>query len=291
MKKLLIFDSNAIMHHVFNGYKKSPTYTEDGTPNYMLRGFYQYTEKAIKDQKPDYVVFVFDPKGKTFRHDIFPEYKGQRPAKDPEFSIQEPFIQEYLKTTGYPVFCVSGFEGDDLIATIASRASKSSHFSDILIYTGDKDMLQLLDDKISIYNLRNKVVISKDNILDHFPVTVDKVVDYLTLIGDKVDNVKGVDKCGEKSANILINEYASIEDIYENIENINHKDINIKEYIFSGIKKYFINNYEDIKLSKYLITLRTDINFELSTKNISRSVYEPADIINYLYSKKLKPLQ
>lgn len=290
MKKLLIFDSNAVMYHVYSGYGKSPTYTLEGIPNYMLKGFYQYTEKAIKEQNPDYVVFVFDPKGKTFRHDIYPDYKGQRPEKDEDFKIQEPFIQEYLSHTGYPVFCVSGFEGDDLIGTIALRAAKSDHFSDIIIYTGDKDMLQIVDDKINIYNLRNKKRINPDNILDHFPVTANKVVDYLTLLGDKVDNVKGVEKCGEKSAISLMNSYSSIEDIYNNINNINPKDLNIKDYIFNSIKNYFINNYEDIQLSKYLITLRTDIDFNLSTKTISRKEYDLADVVNYLHSKNLKPL-
>jgi DNA polymerase-1 len=290
MKKLLIFDSNAIMYHVYSGYGKSPTYTAEGIPNYMLKGFYQYTEKAIKEQNPDYVVFVFDPKGKTFRHEIYPEYKGQRPEKEEAFKVQEPFIQEYLSHTGYPVFCEAGFEGDDLIGTIALRAAKSEHFSNITIYTGDKDMLQIVDDKIHLYNLRNKIIINPTNILEHFPVTANKVIDYLTLLGDKVDNVKGVEKCGEKSAIALMNSYSSIEEIHKNINNINPKDLGIKEYIFNSIKDYFINNYDDIKLSKYLITLRTDMVFNLSTKTISRKEYELSNIFNYLHSKNLKPL-
>ncbi len=288
MKKLLIFDSNAIMYNVFSGYGKSPSYTLDGIPNYMLKGFYYYTEKAIRDNNPDYVVFVFDPSGKTFRHDIYPDYKGQRPEKDPEFKIQEPFIKEYLETTGYPVYTLNGYEGDDLIATIAKRASNSDHFSNILIYTGDKDMLQILDDKISIFNIRNKNIITKYNILENFPVPVNKVVDYLTLLGDKVDNVKGVDKCGEKSAKVLMENYNSIEHIYDNIDNLNSKTLSIKNHLLEGIKDYFKSNYDDIKLSKYLITLKTDIDFELSTKSISRKNYKLEDILNYLHSKNIK---
>lgn len=292
MKKLIIFDSNAIMHHVYNGYKKSPTYTQEGVPNYMLKGFYQYTEKAIKEHSADYVVFVFDPEGKTFRHDIYPEYKGLRPPKDEEFKIQEPFIYEYLKETGYPVFCVPGFEGDDLIATIAVRASKSEHFSNILIYTGDKDMLQIMDNKIHMYNLRSKSIIEPYNILEHFQVDPHQVVDYLTLLGDKVDNVKGVDKCGEKSALAMMSYFENIEEMKIAFDNdsVTAKDIGIKDYIFQGIKNYFINNYEDIEFSRYLIKLRTDIEFELTTKTISRKTYEYSDMANYLLSKNIKTL-
>lgn len=292
MKKLLIFDSNAIMHHVYSGYGNSPTYTTEGVPNYMLKGFYHYTEKAIKEHKPDYVVFVFDPKGSTFRHDIFPEYKGERPEKDEDFKIQEPFIKEYLKQTGYPVFCVPGFEGDDLIATIAVRASKNSHFSNILIYTGDKDMLQIMDDKIHMYNLRSKSIIEPYNILEHFQVEPHQVVDYLTLLGDKVDNVKGVDKCGEKSALAMMSYFSNIEEMKDAFDNntVTSSDIGIKEHIFKKIKDYFINNYEDIKFSRYLIQLRTDINFELTTKTISRQEYEQSNISNYLLSKNIKTL-
>lgn len=292
MKKLLIFDSNAIMHHVYNGYGKSPTYTEEGIPNYMLKGFYQYTEKAIKTHSPDYVVFVFDPSGPTFRHDIFPDYKGDRPEKDEEFKVQEPFIQEYLKETGYPVFCEPGFEGDDLIATIAVRAAKSSHFSNILVYTGDKDILQIMDDKIHMYNLRSKSIIEPYNILEHFQVDPHQVVDYLTLLGDKVDNVKGVDKCGAKSALAMMSYFSNIEEMKDAFDRdiVTAKDIGIKEYIFKGIKNYFINNYEDIEFSRYLIKLRTDIDFELTTKIISRKEYDYSNLANYLLSKSIKPL-
>ena len=288
MKKLLIFDTNAIMHHVFHGYKKSATYMKDGTPNYMLRGFHYYVSSAIAQQSPDYVVFVFDPEGPTFRHEIYPAYKAQRPPKDPEFKIQEPFIKQYLECTGYPVMTMKGFEGDDLIATIAVRASKSSHFSDIVIYTGDKDIFQILDNKISVFSLRNKALVTPQNIYEYFAVGHTNVVDYLTLLGDSVDNVRGVEGCGEKTAMKLINEFDTIENIRDNIANFTAKELELQSRIYNSIRNDFETNYESISLSKYLIKLRTDISFDLTTKTISRNTFDEAHIIDYMLTKDLK---
>ncbi len=288
MKKLLIFDTNAIMHHVFHGYKKSATYMKDGTPNYMLKGFHYYVTTAILQQAADYVVFVFDPESSTFRHDIYPEYKAQRPPKDPEFKIQESFIKEYLSCTGYPFMSMDGYEGDDLIATIAVRAAKSSHFSDIVIYTGDKDIFQILDDKISVYSLRNKTLVTQNNILEHFPVSHRNVVDYLTLLGDAVDNVRGVLGCGEKTAIKLINEFETIENINENIHLYTDKKLGIQSRIYNSIRNDFETNFELIKLSKYLIQLKTDIAFDLTTKTISRATFIDTMLIDYMLTKELR---
>lgn len=288
MKKLLIFDTNAIMHHVFHGYKKSASYMKDGTPNFMLRGFHYYVTSAIAQQKADYVIFVFDPVGPTFRHEIYPEYKANRPPKDPEFKIQEPFIKEYLEQTGYPVITMEGYEGDDVLATIAVRASKHAHFSDIVIYTGDKDILQILDNKISVYSLRNKELITRVNVMESFPVDYNNVVDYLTLLGDSVDNVRGVFGCGEKTAVKLILEFESIENIKENIHSYTAKTLNLQARIYNNVREDFETNYDKIQLSKYLIQLKTDINFELTTKSISRAYFDEDLIHGYLLSKEIK---
>jgi len=287
MKKLLIFDTNAIMHLVFHGYKKSPSYNAQGFPTYMLRGFIHYTNTAIATHNPDYTVFVFDPDGKTFRHDIYPEYKATRPPKDPEFKSQELFIKEYLKLLGYPVYTISGFEGDDVVATIATRASKHTIFEDIIIYTGDKDIYQILDDKISIFNLKTKSLVTPHNILDSFPVRHTSVVDYLTLLGDSVDNVKGVNQCGEKTALKLIERFDSIDNIYNSLNNINFKDLNISAKIGNAIVKDFEDNYERIMLSKHLITLRCDIDFPLSTKSLLRIDCDMDNMNKFLLSQSL----
>lgn len=288
MKKLLIFDTNAVMHHVFHGYKKSASYMKDGTPNFMLRGFHYYVSAAIAQQQADYVVFVFDPSGPTFRHDIYPEYKANRPPKDPEFKIQEPFIKEYLEQTGYPVITKDGFEGDDTIATIAVRASNSAHFSEIVIYTGDKDILQILDAKISLFSLRTKELITRINVTESFPVDYLNVVDYLTLLGDAVDNVRGVTGCGEKTAVKLIQEFETIENIKENLQHYDAKKLSLQSRIYNSVREDFETNYDKIELSKYLITLRTDIEFELTTKTISRAYFDPDLIFGYLTSKEIK---
>ena len=291
MKKLLIFDTNAVMHHVFHGYKKSATYMQDGTPNFMLKGFHQYITSAIKQQAADYVIFVFDPEGPTFRHDAYPQYKANRPPKDPEFKIQEKFIKEYLEMTGYPVMTMKGYEGDDVVATVAVRASRISHFSEIIIYTGDKDIFQIMDTKISIYSLRHKELVNTQNILNYFPVFHTNVVDYLTLLGDSVDNVKGVTGCGEKTALKLITKFQTIENIYENICEYDCKSLDLQSRIYNSICDDFKNNYERIQFSKYLIQLKTDIVFDMTTKTISRGYFDQDLIMGYLHSKELKMLR
>lgn len=282
MATLLLFDTNAVMHHVFHGYKKSASYAANGTPNYMLRGFVHYTNSAIATYNPDYTVFVFDPEGPTFRHDIYPGYKAQRPPKDPEFVSQSPFIREYLEASGFPIYTVNGYEGDDVVATIAKRACKHEVFDKIIIYTGDKDIYQILDHKISVHNIRTKTIVTPDNILDSFPVKHTSVIDYLTLLGDKVDNVRGVNQCGEKTAVKLIEEYGTIDNILNSLHSIDFKKLNVSQKISNAIIDDFENNYESIKLSYFLITLKIDIDFPLSVKHITRSSYDPAIIEKYL---------
>lgn len=287
MKKLLIFDTNAIMHHVYHGYKKSPVYNRAGDPVFMLKGFVNYINYAIELHDPDYTLFVFDPDGSTFRHDIYPLYKANRPKKEDDFISQVSLIKEYLTHSGYPTITMPGFEGDDVIATIAKRASKSTAFDSIIIYTGDKDIYQILDEKISVFNLRNKLLVNTSNILSHFPVEHHCVIDYLTLLGDAVDNVKGVNQCGEKTALKLIQRYKSVEFIKDEIDYIDFKSLGIATKIANAITENFKNNYDDILMSKFLITLKLDIEIALTLKIISRSQYDVKTMKDYLNSHSI----
>lgn len=258
-RKILVIDGDSMLHISYNGAKKTPSYTEDGMPNYLIRQFIYRYSKIIKDFDIDDTVFVFDSKEKTFRHDIFPDYKKGRSEKELDFVVQEAVIYSIIEKSGFKSFIVDGYEGDDAVASVAREAERNG-YEEIIIATGDKDIYQLITDKIKVFNLNKKLIVDKINILEHFDVTVDKVVSYLCLLGDKADNVSGVEGVGRVTAIDLLKYYDNFVSIFDNIDEVCHKDIGIGKKAWSNLVNIKIGDDPIIDLNMKLITIVDDID-------------------------------
>ena len=170
-------------------------------------------KKAVQDVKPSHAVCVFDAKGKTFRDDWYPEYKAQRsPMPEPLVQQIEP-IHEVVKLLGWPVLTVPGVEADDVIGTLSELAAKAGQ--KVVISTGDKDLAQLVNEHVTLINTMSNERLDVAGVTDKFGVPPDRIVDYLTLMGDAVDNVPGVEKVGPKTAAKWIAEYGSLQGVMD----------------------------------------------------------------------------
>lgn len=258
-KTALLIDSDALLHISYNGSLKTPSYTELGIPNFCVRQFIYSYSKTIKDLGVDDTVFVFDHKDPTFRHLMADNYKGDRKEKDLELVIQEDFIKDIIEQSGFKSLTVSGYEADDVLVSLANKMVEELGYDKVYIGTSDKDIYQCITDKIHIFNLRKKEVINKDNILEHFPVEVDKVVSYLCLVGDTADNVNGIEGVGNKRAIDLLNYFGDFISIFDTIHQVHHKEIGIPKTVWDRLVKIQEENDPIVEHNLKMITLVKDI--------------------------------
>lgn len=273
-RKLILIDSLAIINTTYYGYRNNPTYTNEGFPNFLLQGMYRYLKNLHSKNEDHHVVFITDSPQETYRTSMFPDYKKSRPDKDEDYKLQIDLTFDLIRNFGYPIFVADGFEGDDLLATFSKRCKKSGLFDYIEIHTGDKDIYQTIDDVCVVFNLKKKCIVNKQNLLEHFPVLNHHVVDFLTMTGDSVDDVLGIDGCGQVSAVKLLQHFNSLENIIENLKYSDYKTIGIKKNIYENILNQIENNLENILLCKKLILLKDDIEINISTKAIQRKDIE-----------------
>ena len=213
---LLLVDGSSYLYRAYHALPdlRGP----EGVPTGALHGMVAMMKKAIQDVKPSHAVCVFDAKGKTFRDDWYPEYKAQRSAM-PEPLVQqiEP-IHEVVKLLGWPVLTVPGVEADDVIGTLSELAAKAGQ--KVVISTGDKDLAQLVNEHVTLINTMSSERLDVNGVKEKFGVPPDRIVDYLTLMGDAVDNVPGVEKVGPKTAAKWIAEYGSLQGVMDSADKI-----------------------------------------------------------------------
>ena len=207
MSKILLIDGSNYLFRAFHGLPDLRT--SSGEPTGAVRGFLGMLGKVWALAKPDHAVIIFDAQGKNFRHEMFPEYKSNRPPMPDDLRVQIEPLHGILKDLGWPVVSVPGVEADDVIATIAEKARAAGMKS--IIATGDKDMAQLVDDDIVLINTMNVKFYDREGVIEKYGVPPERIVDYLSLMGDKVDNVPGIEKCGPKTAAKWIAEYGDLE--------------------------------------------------------------------------------
>lgn len=266
-KKFLIIDGDSFIHRAFHGYKKDKNSTEF---NFLIKGFFKMITKELNSRKFDYLALVMDYQGDSFRKDIYPEYKGNRPKKTKEFLEQVEEIHEYIRCSGLPYLCMKGVEGDDVIGFLAKKAQLQKW--ETVILTGDKDMAQVIDENTKLIDTRFKKEINLLNLEETFGIKEpNQIIDFLALQGDKADNIIGLDGCGEKTAIKIINEYGSVEnilkasedDIYDKIRKTVRSEIKTKNII-----KQIKETPDKLLLAKTLTTLKTDLDFNLTLKDI-----------------------
>ena len=213
--------------YLFRAYHALPPLTNSkGHPTGAIHGVMNMLRKLINDLDPKYFAVIFDAKGKTFRNDLYKEYKANRPPMDEDLRCQIEPLHEIIRASGWPLLVIDNVEADDVIGTLATQASQLSLST--IISTGDKDMAQLVDDNVSLINtMNNGGLMGHDGVVEKFGVKPDQIIDYLTLMGDKVDNIPGVEKVGPKTAAKWINEYGSLDGVIENAIRSKVKSANI----------------------------------------------------------------
>ena len=214
-KRLIIIDSNALLHRSFHALP--PLMTKSGQETGAVYGYLLTLFKAITDLKPDYVVACFDTKSPTFRHEMYKEYKAQRPVTPGGIVSQIPVTKTVVEALGIPIFAVEGVEADDLIATICAKNPDL----EIFIVSGDMDNTQLVNEKIKVYTLgkgiKDTVIYDIAKVQERFGVKPEQMVDFKALTGDPSDNIPGVEGIGKKTAAEIIQKYGSVKNLYEEL--------------------------------------------------------------------------
>ncbi|UFX83504.1 5'-3' exonuclease [Candidatus Absconditicoccus praedator] len=212
MKKFYILDGSG---YIFRAYYALPELANSqGQPRGAVYGFFRMILKLFQDQ-PDNFVIAWDAKGKTKRHDMFEEYKANRPSMPDEFKQQISIIKDSVKYLGIPFLEKAGYEADDIIKTLVDQYGYGEN--EITIISGDKDLKQLLGKNIYFFDPMKQEVQSKDNFVNDMGFSPENMQDYLALLGDSSDNIPGVRGIGKKTAQKLISEYGTLEEIYENL--------------------------------------------------------------------------
>jgi DNA polymerase I len=248
-QKLVLVDGSSYLYRAFHALpsltnsKNFPTGAIHGVVS-MLRNLYQ-------EYRPDYYAVVFDPKGKTLRDDWYPEYKANRPAMPDELRLQIGPIHDIVRALGYPLVMIDKVEADDVIGTLARAAAVQD--IEVIISTGDKDMAQLVTDKIHLINTMDNSVLDIAGVVGKFGVRPDQIIDYLTLIGDKADNIPGVDKVGPKTAVKWLEQYNDLENIISHAHEIPGK-----------IGENLRDSLDNLPLSKRLVTIIDDVELGLA---------------------------
>ncbi len=265
-KRLILIDGSS---YLFRAYHALPPLTNSkGLNTGAAKGVIGMVRKLVAEHPDDQVVVIFDAKGPTFRNEIYSEYKANRPPMPDELREQIEPIHSVIGALGLPLICVGGVEADDVIGTLARRASEQQR--PVLVSTGDKDMAQLVNDHVTLVNTMNNTVMDRQGVIDKFGIPPELIIDLLALQGDKVDNIPGVPGVGEKTALALLQGLGGLEEIYSNLDRVAELEVR-------GAKKLgekLDANRESAELSYRLATIKTDCELPLADDDL---VSKPAD--------------
>lgn len=252
-KPLILIDGSSYLHRAYHALPSLTT--SAGEPTGAIYGVINMIKKLIAEYKPQYIAVVFDAKGKNFRHALYPEYKATRAPMEDELKVQIKPLHEIIEAMGLKLLMVEGVEADDVIGTLARAASK--HALPVVISTGDKDFAQIVDDKITLVNTMTNIKLDVDGVEKKFGVKPQQIIDYLTLVGDTSDNVKGVPMIGPKTAVKLLNDYGSLDNIVQHAAEIKGK---VGENLRASIAQ--------LPLTKKLVTIKDDVELTLKPHDL-----------------------
>ena len=266
MAKLFLLDAYALIYRAYYGFIRNPRINSKGENTSAVLGFVNTLEEILTKENPEYIGVAFDPHGPTFRHEAFPDYKAQREETPEGIRFAVPIIKDVLKAYRIPVLEVQGFEADDVIGTLAKQ-SESIGELDTYMMTPDKDYGQLVAKNVKMYKPRfdgGFDILGEKEVKEKYGLSdVKQVIDLLGLMGDSSDNYPGCPGVGEKTAVKLINEFGSIENLLAHTEQLK-----------GAMKKKVEEHVEDIKMSKFLAAIKTDVPITLNLESLKR---EPID--------------
>ena len=253
---IILVDGSSYLYRAYHALP--PLTNSKNQPTGAIKGVISMIKKILIDHPESPLAVVFDAKGKTFRHDMYSEYKANRPPMPEDLVQQIEPIHQIISLMGIKLIMIPGVEADDVIGTLAEQARQKK--LNAVISTGDKDMTQLVCENVSVVNTMSGELLDESGVLKKFGVGPELITDYLALIGDKSDNVPGVDKVGPKTAVKWLNEYSDIEGVKENSESIGGK---VGENLRSSI--------EMLDLAHELVKIKTDVELELGIEDLARS--------------------
>ncbi|KHA59808.1 DNA polymerase I [Vibrio variabilis] len=260
---LILIDGSSYLYRAFHAYPE--TMSNGDIPTNAVYGVVNMLRSMMRQFSSDRMAVVFDAKGKTFRDDMYPEYKANRPPMPDDLRCQIEPLHNVIRAMGLPLICVPGVEADDVIGTLAYQASQAG--MPVLISTGDKDMAQLVDDNVTLINTMTNVVMDRDGVVEKFGIPPELIIDYLALMGDKVDNIPGVPGVGDKTAKALLQGIGSLEKLYENLDDI-------APLGFRGSKtmaQKLLDNKDNAMLSYELATIKLDVELEETPESLLKN--------------------
>ncbi|MBO8129993.1 MAG: DNA polymerase I [Candidatus Marinimicrobia bacterium] len=273
-ERLFIVDGSALAYRCHFAMMKNRLTTSKGMPTGATYAFLNSLLKIIYEEKPDYIGIVFDAPEKTFRHELFEEYKATREAMPDELVAQLPKMFELVEALEIPVIIKPGYEADDVIGTIAKKAA--SQGITVYMVTGDKDLMQFIDENILMYKpgvgQKETEIIDVEGVKKKWNVLPEKIPDLLALAGDTIDNIPGVKGIGPVKASSLINEFGNIEELYKNIEKIDNEKL----------KNLLISGRDDAFKSKQLTKIKIDIPLEIDVKDLKHKQINEGKFIKLL---------
>lgn len=255
-ESLVLVDGSSYLYRAFHALP--PLTNSRGEPTGAVLGVLNMLTKLLREHDPAQIVVVFDAPGKTFRDEIFAEYKSHRPPMPDDLRAQVAPLLEAVEAMGLPLMRIEGVEADDVIGTLAKRASAAG--DRVVISTGDKDMAQLVDDRVTLVNTMTGSSMDRTGVKAKFDVYPEQIVDYLALVGDSSDNIPGVPKVGPKTAAKWLNEYSSLDRIVEHQAEIKGK-----------VGESLRDNAQNLDLSRRLATIDRDLDLPLDTGSLRRS--------------------
>lgn len=261
-KTLLLVDGSSYLYRAFHA--MPDLRNAQGEPTGAIYGVVNMLRKLAQDYHPQYAACVFDVRGKTFREEIYPDYKAHRPAMPEDLAHQVEAIFEIVRAMGWPVLGVQGVEADDVIATLSHQAEQQGWQS--IISTGDKDLAQLVTPHTTLVNTMSSEVLDPDAVKKKFGVRPDQIVDYLMLVGDTVDNVPGVNKVGPKTAVKWLDQYESVQAIVAHAHEIKGA---VGEHLRAALGQF--------ELTRHLLTVRRDCDLSKVITGFEDLTFKPAD--------------
>ncbi|RLA00580.1 MAG: DNA polymerase I, partial [Gammaproteobacteria bacterium] len=266
---LVLVDGSSYLFRAFHALP--PLTNSKGNPTGAIYGVINMMKKLIQQYQPTHMAMVFDAKGKTFRSDLYSDYKANRPPMPDELRQQIEPLHQIIEALGIPLIVIPGVEADDVIGTLAVQAARDG--SDVLISTGDKDLAQLVTPSVSLINTMNRQVLDPDGVMTKFAVRPDQIIDYLALMGDTSDNIPGVPKVGPKTAAKWLTQYETLENLVEHADEIKGK-----------VGESFREHLDQLPLSKQLTRIKLDVA-DLTPHQQLVFAEKDAEALNKLYSE------
>ncbi|MEG9500172.1 DNA polymerase I [Mannheimia indoligenes] len=267
---LVLVDGSSYLYRAFHAFP--PLTNRNGEPTGAMYGVLNMLKSLISQVNPSHIAVVFDAKGKTFRDELFEQYKSHRPPMPDELRAQIQPLHAIIKALGIPLISIEGVEADDVIGTLAVQAAKDG--KDVLISTGDKDMAQLVNDHIMLINTMNNTLLDREGVIEKYGIPPELIIDFLALMGDSADNIPGVKGVGEKTALALLQGIGSLKQIYENLDQI-------ATLSFRGAKNFAPKleaEKENADLSYLLATIKTDVELDVTHDQLLTQAQNRAEL-------------